>query len=142
MGYSRSAKSSDYSDKIPFNNSFGKLERINDWWSAAGKAKISDMIDAYYNCLEQVFTEISSHISTEEEAEMLLFSKKVENHLDTSSLPGGHEQFKAQRRRIGSNLCDQYARKLTKLCMKYNLEWFDMKGWSKEQRAKEPVMRG
>jgi len=142
MGYSRSAKSSDYSDKIPFNNSFGKLERINDWWSAAGKAKILNMTDEYFNCLEQVFIEISSHISTEEEEVLILFSKKIENHLDTSNVPSGQEQFKVQRRRKGSNLCDEYARKLSKLCMSYNLEWFDLKAWSKEQRAKEPVVRG
>jgi len=142
MGYSRSAKSSDYGEKIPFNNSFGKLERINDWWSAAGKAKISNMTDEYYNCLEQVFTEISSHITEKEEQGLLVFSKKIERHLDTTSIPSGHEQFKVAQRRRGSNLCDEYARKLTKLCMVYNLEWFDLKGWTKEQRANEPVMRG
>jgi len=143
MAYgSRSRKSSDYSEKIPFNNSFGKLERINTWWSAAGKAKISNWVDEYYNCLEQVFIEISSHISSDEEEELLAFSKTVERHLDTSNIPSGQEAFASQRRRKGSNLCDEYARKLTKLCMKYNLEWFDLKGWSQEQRANEPVMRG
>jgi len=142
MGYSRSAKSSNYDEKIPFNNSFGKLERINNWWSAAGRAKISGMIDEYYSCLEQVFIEISGHLSPDEEVELLAFGKKTEQFLDTSSVPSGNDQFKVLSRRKGSNMCDEYARKLSKMCIKYNLEWFDLKGWSKEQRAAEPIVRG
>jgi len=135
-------KSSEYSDRIPFNNSFGKLERINNWWSAAGRAKISNMNEEYYSCLEQIFNEISSHISSNEEEELIKRGKEIERYLDTSNIPSGYDQLKSIRLRKGSNLCDKYARELSKLCMKYNLEWFDLKAWSKEQRANEPIMRG
>jgi len=128
-------------DKIPINNSFGKLERLNLWWETAGKAKIQGLLDEYYNSLENIYTELYAHLSKEEQVEINILLKIIENLSDTP-VTAGFEQQKVFNRRKGSNLCDQLGRKLSSLSAKYKLEWFDISAWSKQQRMDEPVMRG
>jgi hypothetical protein len=135
-------KSSPNDEKLPFNNTFGKLERISDDWRAATQAKILGDTDTYYNCLEAIYIEIFPHLNVEEQKAVFKRLRDIERFLDTSRVPTGYEQLKSLNRRKGSNLCDLLATSLSSLCFKYNLEWFDIAAYNKERANAEPVMRG
>jgi|SRR6056297_944360 len=126
----------------PFNNSFGKLERLNTWWEKAGEAKIAGFLEEYYNCLENIFTELYAHLSKSEIEETNKELIVIERYLDNTEFPSGYDKFVRNRRRKGSNLCDKLARKLSLYSKKYRLEWLDLPAWRKEQREAEPFMRG
>lgn len=142
MAYRRKSSVDEYADKIPFNNAFGKLYRIGQWWEKAFQAKTMNLIDEYYNLLESIQIEIYAHLSVDERKETDELIKKIEQYLDQSNIPPGQEGVGFQNRRLASNKCDALARRLVLLLHKYDLEWFDIKAWQKEQRENEPIMRG
>lgn len=132
----------DYGDKMPLNNTFGKFDRIDTWWKAAFKAKISNMLDEYFNCLEAINIEISFKLTPDELEQTKSLIRSIERLLDKNAVPSGMSQLMAANLRRGSNLCDELAYKLTDYCARYEIEYFDLKKWGKEKRDSEPVMRG
>lgn len=126
--------------KIPFNNTLGKLERLSKWWDLAGMAKIDNSIDEYYNSLENIYTELYAHLNKDEIEQTDKELKIIERFLDATN-SSNKESF-IKNRRIGSNLCDKLARKMSVYSKKYKLEWFDIDKWAKEQKELEPIMRG
>jgi hypothetical protein len=127
---------------MPFNNSFGKLERLNLWWETAGRAKIENLIEEYYSSLENIYTELYSHLTLIERADIDKKLIEIEKFLDNSNITPGFEAMKAFKVRKASNLCDKLARRLSELSHHYNLEWFDVQKWSKELKDNEKIMQG
>jgi len=137
-GARRNNNSDIYAEKIPFNNAFGKLERLNEWWVAAGRAKAADETNIYYNFLENIYTELYAHLNKAEREEIDKELLEIEKYLDQRQ----EESIAVTNLRLGSNKCDKLARRLSELSVKYNLEWFDIRAWSREQKELEPVVRG
>lgn len=147
MNYSsRRSSVNDYNDRMPLNNSYGKLQRINLWFTVAGRAKIEGLLDEYFNALENVYSDIFPHLEEEEAGEIDEAILEIERFLDgsaASSLPSGQaENFIRLNRRRGSNLCDKLRLKLGFYAKKYKLEWLDVEEWSQKRRDAEPVVRG
>jgi hypothetical protein len=142
--FRRRSSTTDPGERTPYNNTFGKLNRINEWWLRGFEAKIMGDIPAYYNCLETIYTEVSPHLTPEEQESIYKRLREIEKFLDSTNIPSGgiYDQLKSFNVRKGSNLCDGLARVLSGICHKYNLEWFDVEKWSRDRLAAEPVMRG
>lgn len=133
---------SNYEEKTPYNNSFGKLRRLSSWFEVAGQAKVENLLEEYFNALENVYSELYPHLLPAEQKEIDVKILEIERFLDNSALGNNYDQLVRLNRRKASNLCDKLRLRLATFSFKYNLEWFDVAAWSKEQREIEPVVRG
>jgi len=127
-------------EEKPFNNSIGKLMRIDDLWRAADNFKIEEDTERYYNVLECLYRTCKPHFQPDENEVLKKQIIVIEHFLDASKMTGGN--VAASNVRKGSNLCDTLAEQLSVLLHKYNLEWFDSKDYKAFMRSKEPIMRG
>jgi len=127
-------------EEKPFNNSIGKLMRIDDLWRLGDGFKIEGDTERYYNVLECLYRTCKPHFIESERVNLKKQIVIIEHFLDASKMSGGN--VAASNVRKGSNLCDSLAEELSTLLHKYNLEWFDSKDYKAFMRSKEPIMRG
>jgi hypothetical protein len=139
MAYGRNK---GHGDAVPFNNTFGKLERINMWWEKAGEAKLEENTRWRYNALENIFIEVSPFLVSEELSSVRPKLKQIERFLDRKNVPAHLQALNSLNERRGDNLLDELSIELAAYCHKYKLEWLDIVQWRKTQKDSEQMMRG
>jgi RNase P subunit RPR2 len=127
-------------EERPFNNTIGKLERINELWVEAWKSKINNQTENYYTALECIYISTHPHLSQKEQIDIYAKIKRIERFLDASNTQ--EKNANQLNRRKGSNMCDELAIELSTLTHKYGLEWLDIKGWREYIKSKEPIVQG